>query len=61
MKFLYRERTPNVPREGAAKKLGQKLRDVLWAWAHPATPQHVGMFAGSLLDSDSWEQHKSRH
>jgi hypothetical protein len=49
MKKPGRDRRADAPRAATTKGLGKKLRDALWLWAHPAAPQHVGMFAGSLL------------
>lgn len=61
MKKSERDRRTDTPRANTPKGLGKKLRDALWFWAHPAAPQHVGMFAGSLLEYDSWGDHKASH
>jgi hypothetical protein len=61
MKKPGRDRRAYAPPATAAKGLGKKLRDALWLWVHPAAPQHVGMFAGSLLEYDSWGDHKAPH
>jgi hypothetical protein len=61
MQIIGRHRRIGTRRANTAKVLGKKLRDALWLWVHPANPQHVGMFAGSLLEYDSWGDHKAPH
>jgi hypothetical protein len=48
---------PNRTGDGFSKR----LLAALWSLAHPASPQHVGMFAGSLLHYSSWAQPKVPH
>lgn len=61
MRKIDRSQRTTTPRAITTKGLGKKLRDALWLWVHPANPQHVGMFAGSLLEYDSWGDHKTPH
>ncbi len=48
---------PIRDREGFSKRLLAAWRSL----AQPASPQHVGMFAGSLLPYSSWAQPKVPH
>ncbi|MDR3372065.1 hypothetical protein [Rhodoferax sp.] len=61
MKKIGRNHRTAIPRVNTSKGWGKKLRDALWLWVHPAAPDHVGMFAGSLLEYDSWGDHKAPH
>jgi len=61
MKTFGISRLAVPPRQPLFAGFGKKIAAAFWLWSHPAAPQHVGMFAGSLLEYDSWAQPRPHH